>query len=142
MRHRDWIDRYVKFIHSRRDRSFEFGVHDCCITACDMIKEITGKDPGKKFRGQYGIDNPIRALRLVKEHGDVDGIAEQVCQEFGWPEISPAFAGRGDLVCLDLGGQRKSLGWVDLSGTEVMAPAMTGVQSRPRSEVLRAWRID
>ena len=137
-----WVRDYEKFILSKRSEQFMFGKHDCCITACDMILAITGVDPAAKFRNQYGIDNPIKALRLVKEYGDVDGIAEKVCAEHNWAEIPPAYANRGDVVCLTAGGDRKALGWVDLDGVCILAPAMIGLQERNRSDAIRAWRIE
>lgn len=131
-------DAYVEFVRSRRDWMLEFGKHDCCITACDMIHLTTGIDPAVDFRGKYS--SPREALKIIKEHGDVDGIAEKVCEQFGWPEIHPGLATRGDLVCLDVGG-RKALGWIDLDASKVMCVGMVGFQLRPRSHAIRAWRI-
>ena len=136
-RYKDWVDRYVKFVHSLRSTQFEFGKHDCCITSCHMIDAITGTNPGK----QFVYDSPIKALRIVKDHGDVDGIAEKVCDQHGWPEVNPNYANRCDLVCVDLDGHRKALGWLDLDATKIYAPAMIGLQILPRSKALRAWRI-
>ena len=134
-----WVDEYVKFVESRRSMQFEFGKHDCCITACDMILAITGVDPGKEFRSVYS--SPLSALRKIKEYGDVDTIAERVGAAHDWPEISPAYATRCDVVCLDTGGGRKALGWLDLNPAQIFAPGMVGLQVRPRHEAIRAWRI-
>lgn len=137
-----WVEEYVKFRASLRSQEFMFGKHDCCITACDMIQTITGIDPAVDFRGKYGLDDPMKALRLVKEYGDVDGLAEVVCAKFNWAQCNPNFAQRCDLVCLDVGGGRKALGWLDLDATKILATSMVGLQSVPRGRALRAWRIE
>jgi len=136
----DWIDRYVAFRNSLRSKDFEFSKHDCCISACNEILAITGTDPAQEFRDKY--NSPIAALKIVKEYGDVDGIAEVVCAKFGWPQCNLNFANRCDLVCIDVGGERKALGWLDLDATRILAPALIGLQSVPRDRALRAWRID
>ena len=136
----NWVDNYTKFIVSRRSMPFEFGSHDCCITVCDMIRAITGTDPAVDFRHLY--NSPLSALRKIKEYGDVDNIAEEVCKKFGWQEIAPNYATRCDIACVDTGGGRKALGWFDLDASKIFLAGMVGVQDRPRREALRAWRIN
>mgnify|MGYP001573654428 CR=1 FL=1 len=135
-----WVDNYVAFVLAHRSLPFEFGRHDCCITSCDMIYTITGIDPASDFR--YVYDSPLSALRKIKEYGDVDNIAEEVCAKHGWKEIAPNYGTRCDLVCLDTGGGRKALGWFDLDASKIMTAGMIGLQERPRKETLRAWRIE
>ena len=134
-----WVDKYVAFIVSRSETAFEFGKHDCCITACDMIHAIIGVDPAVSFRDVYRT--PMGALKKIKEYGDIDLIAEEVCHNHGWPEIPPNFATRCDLVCIDTGGDRKALGWLDLNASQIYVASSVGFGVCPRNRALRAWRI-
>jgi len=45
-----WESKLDKFVESRHNTRFEWGKHDCCLFACDAVKEITGEDPAYAFR--------------------------------------------------------------------------------------------
>lgn len=139
MRVKTWKDDFVAYIHANVDTPFDFGTHDCCLTACDMLKAITGEDPAKSFRGTY--NGPVECYVTLKKHGGVEAIADKICAERGWEEIKPLFASKGDLVMIEAGNERYALGVVDLSGKEIIAAGPIGLSRKPLSDAVKAWRI-
>jgi len=42
MRVPDWPARLDRFLQERRERSFQWGDHDCCLFALDWVEAATG----------------------------------------------------------------------------------------------------
>lgn len=83
-------------IHKRLAQAhFVWGKSDCCLAVCNVLRDIHGLDPAAMFRGRY--DCKIGAMRFISEHGGMCGLAEAVCGEFGWREISIRDAMPGDV---------------------------------------------
>ena len=80
-------------------------------------------------------------LNVLKEHGGVEKIADTICNEYGWKEISPLFASKGDLAMINIGLNRHALGIVDLNGSEIICAGPIGFARKPISDALKAWRI-
>ena len=137
MRLKNWKDNFVNYIHANTATVFSFGEHDCCLTACNLLREITGIDPGDSFRGEY--EGPVEMFAILKKNGGVEKIADKICAEHNWKEIPPLFASKGDLVMIDAG--RHALGVIDLNGKEIMCAGPIGFTRMPLSEGLKAWRI-
>jgi len=74
-----WESKLDKFVESRHNARFEWGKHDCCLFACDAVKEITGEDPAYAFRGKY--KDGVGAYELIKEYGG-GGLEETLWRAF------------------------------------------------------------
>lgn len=93
----DWPERLAELIAERRERRFEWGIHDCCMFAADAVKAMTGHDPAAPFRGTYASQE--EASRILENAGGVIALVEAT---FGLGNRIPAkFAKRGDLVFVD-----------------------------------------
>ena len=144
MRRSDWPERLAAVIDGARDRSFGWGVHDCCLFACDCIEAISGIDPAKDFRGRY--NTMLGAYRRMAEFiGDeipadrlVERTAERICQNHGAPEIPPTTAARGDVVVVREDG-RDVLGIV--WSRAIYLTSEDGLVTRPLPAIRRAWRF-
>jgi hypothetical protein len=97
MRFPDWQSRFSKVVKDYQRSAFEWGVHDCCLFVCDCIVALTGQDPAAEFRGKY--DNEEQARQLVQDYcgGGIEDLVTVMSERFGYPEISPISAQRGDL---------------------------------------------
>ncbi len=122
----------------RRGRSFQWGVHDCCTFACDVIRDAGGVDYAAPFRGRYrSAAGAARVLRRFAG-GGLEAAAEKIAQDNGLEEVPPLMAQRGDFVLLDA-AEGPALG-VCLGATFIAAgPA--GAVSLPLKRARRAWRV-
>jgi len=116
---------------------FEWGVHDCCISVCDVVYAMTETDLASEFRGYRGIKE---AAEILKDNGGVEGIAETMAQMYNLPEITPAFAQRGDVVLLNLPPHGDTLGIVSPDG-DIIASGEKGWQHVSIEFCKRAWSI-
>ena len=74
MRRPDWRDRLVSYLHSARQRPFEFGQHDCSLFAADCVAAMTGNDMAADWRGRYATMRG--GLRVLRKAGfDVRGMS-------------------------------------------------------------------
>jgi hypothetical protein len=122
----------------RRDRSFQWGVHDCCTFACDVIHDAGGVDYAAPFRGRYrSAAGAARVLRRFAG-GGLEAAAEKIAQDNGLEEVPPLMAQRGDFILLDA-AEGPALG-VCLGATFIAAgPA--GAVTLPLKRARRAWRV-
>ncbi len=122
----------------RRGRSFQWGVHDCCTFACDVIRDAGGVDYAAPFRGRYrSAAGAARVLRRFAG-GGLEAAAEKIAQDNGLEEVPPLMAQRGDFVLLDAAAG-PALG-VCLGATFIAAgPA--GAVTLPLKRARRAWRV-
>jgi hypothetical protein len=137
-RREDWPARLGEAIEEARVAGFVWGKNDCCLFAANAVRAMCGVDPAAGFRGYATARG---AAARLKEYGGVAALAAIQARRFGWPEVAPATARRGDVVLVeDAGGE--ALGVVDLSGRWVLQPAAQGLAARPLARAgLRAWRI-
>lgn len=139
MRTKTWKNDFIEYIHANTNTVFEFGKHDCCLTACNLLQRVTGIDPADSFRETY--NGPVEMFTTLKKHGGVEKIADKICAEYGWKEIPPLFASKGDLVMIEAGSERHALGVVDLNGKEIICAGPIGLSRKPLSDAVKAWRI-
>ena len=133
-----WPGLLAGYLELHRSTGFEFGRFDCCLFAADWVKLCTGQDPAKGLRGYKSEPG---ALKLLKEHGGVRGLADGV-----FPRVKLAFARRGDLVayrepslkgpawaCNALGILEGRYGWF---------ATRDGLRPVPRESLLKtAWKV-
>jgi hypothetical protein len=83
----DAIEQYV-------DAEFKYGTLDCCLFACNIIRDTTGKDWAAAYRGKYtGVTG---AYRLIRKYGTLE---RMLCHVFG--DLHPIWAvKKGDPVLL------------------------------------------
>jgi hypothetical protein len=96
----DWDLRLQQYLREVLARPFAPGEHDCCLHVCNAVLAMTGADLALGFRGKYR--NKVEAARLLKKRGGVEGVAESVAWHFRLEEIGLLFAGRGDIVLLEM----------------------------------------
>lgn len=133
----DWPTRLVSTIDAAQTRPFEWGVHDCCLFACDCILAMTGVDAASWFRGRYSSrETAVSALR--EYGGTLAVVAEQITEELGCPEVSIAAAHRGDVAYAptELGD---ALGII--YDQYVWVPGVDGMVRLPINHALRVWAI-
>lgn len=73
------------------DRPWQWGMADCCASACAVFHALYGVDPMREYRGSYG-DRP-GANRFMSEFGGIDGTAEAFAEWAGLREIAVPEAG-------------------------------------------------
>ena len=133
MRLHDWPLRLEALIDDRLHTRFSFGLHDCCMWACDVVMAVTGRDPVADLRSTYSTEEEAAA---VMEAGG--GLAAMAEARFG-PEIKPLAAAAGDvgIIDTDLGPALVACG-----GATWLAASGFGVVAVDQSQVLRAWRCE
>lgn len=136
MRFHDWETRLAAHFASAAERQFAWGEFDCGLAVCDAVKTITGNDPGEGLRGTYASE--AEADAIVRRLGD---FAAEVAVRFGFREVPPSFAGRGDIVLVNNGNPKQALGIVDLSGRTAVCASERGMKRVRMSHWLRAWKV-
>ena len=142
----EFVARLFRAVASRRDRAFQWGVHDCCLFACDMIRDAGGVDYAAPFRGRYRTAaGAARALRRflgppsprLRPAGLLEAAAEKITRDKGLEEVPPLMAQRGDFVLVDE-TEGPALG-VCL-GSHIVAAGPAGTVLWPLAAARRAWR--
>lgn len=131
----DWPERLARRINDSRELPFVWGKNDCCLFAMDCVRDITGVDLAKPYRG---YKTQVQALRLLNKSGGVAGIAEAVAKKYKIEEIPALAAQRGDVCLFDI-GRGDTLGVA--AGEYIFAPGFDGLIGFPILQGVRAWRI-
>ena len=141
-RHHDWPSRLLAQVEAARQLPFEWGVADCCLTACDMVQAITGVDPAAHFRGRYSTK--AGAYRSLKAYagGGLAATVERITAELGMPEVPPLSAQRGDVVLIHAPEcPPESLALAICIGGYIAAQGPDGLTLEPMARGMRAWRV-
>lgn len=137
-RKQDWPQQLSDAIKAKVNVRFSPGVHDCCISACDIVERMTGVDIGHSFRG-YSDKEEMQAA--IESHGGVEAIAESIMQEYECAEIPIALAGRGDMLMLDM-PDGYTMAIVGHDGANAVACGAKGwTRAAIKLYAKRAWRI-
>ena len=127
----NWESKLNKAIVEMRSKTFEYGVADCALMVCDVVKAITGVDPGDNVRETY---DETTAPNLEET-------AERIAIDLNIEEVEPSRARRGDVVLMNVKGH-DVLGVVDMTGSKAVFPLVGGGVARwPALKSRRAWRI-
>lgn len=102
---------------------YEWGVHDCCTLAADVVRAITEVDPMSDLRGAY--INERGAYRILARRGGLEAV---LTARLGDPVPAP-LAQVGDIGVSPAGAAvffygSCWLGQAELGLTEVPAPAI------------------
>lgn len=133
---KNWPRALSSFIESRRTQPFDWAGNNCCFFACDWIAALTAIDPAADLRPQ--VASAADAVRVLTEQGGVEQIAASRCQQYGWPEVAPAFAQRGDIAMVST-DHGPALGVV--IGAKIAHPGPEGLTFLPLTAALRAWHV-
>jgi len=93
----NWPEVLDKCISDARGKPFEWGEHDCCMFAANVVEELTGTDYAAEFRGKYktmrGASKALGKIPLDKtmdkklkrtqhpNRGDVVLIGKEITQQ-------------------------------------------------------------
>lgn len=110
-----------------------YGVSDCALFASGAVLAMTGYDPAAEFRGKYKTElGAARVLRSIGE-GDLESTFDAK-----FPEISTAFAQRGDLIW---DGENVGVCFGAFAVFMGAQDAENGLVKIPRTEFVKAWRV-
>jgi hypothetical protein len=120
------------------DEKFAWGKRDCAFFTCDLVAAMTGVDMAAEYRGRY--NSQAGAVRVLRQAGGLERIAEKMAHRHELEEVKPAFAQRGDVAMLDT-DDGPALGVVALDGRNALFSGPQGLRAVPVLSCRRAWRI-
>ncbi len=133
----DWDRRMAAEIERQHSLPFEFGLHDCCMFAADVVQAMTGYDPADGIRATY--TSATEAARILRRAG---GMKELVSNMLDCNPSPPGAARRGD-VCM----MGKAEGFINNQlgiciGDSVLVAADACLFQRELSSAICCWRIE
>ena len=118
-------------LDAAQGRSFEWGVHDCCLWAADAVLATTGVDLAVPWRGTFSTEG--EATALLDALGGLRALGA-----LGGPECKPALAGAGDVGLIEHGGR----GWLAVhDGAAWICPTREGFVRWPTRAARCAWKV-
>ncbi len=134
----DFAERFFAAVAARRDVPFKWGVNDCALFACDVIREATGADHAAPFRGRY--KSARGAVRVLKEFagGGLEETAEAITRAGGMAEVPPLTAQRGDFI---LAETEAGPALAVCLGARAALVGESGMVTYPPPAWRRAWRV-
>ncbi len=135
MRREDWPEILSEQLAAGRQRPFEWGRHDCCLFAADVVAAMTGTDYAAEFRGRYRSAGG--AKRALTRYG-AGSLETTLTAKLGAP-VAPRLARRGDVLLLDT-EDGPALGIC--AGTHGFFAAPEGLARMPVAACRGAWRVD
>jgi hypothetical protein len=137
----DWQTQLQQFLLRSLSARFAYGQLDCCLFVADAVLAMTGTDIAATFRGRY--HSREEALALCESYGgkrSVRSLVSKALAEQELAEIPVTRAQRGDIVLVRR-SKDWSLGFIGLSGQEIMAAAEEAYLRLPLPLAVRAWRV-
>jgi hypothetical protein len=130
----DPITEMHKAIDAKKETTFKWGSHDCCMFAADVVQAMTGEDWASEFRGKYSTkDGAIEALQTIGK----GSLYHTIRGKFGNPKPL-AQAKRGWLM------GKKTGDWLALgicTGTHTLFAHKKGWNEVKTLECDYAWEI-
>ena len=122
------------YLQSIKTKQFQWGEHDCCLFAANCVREITGKDPARKYRGKYNSQRS--AYRVLK---DLDGGDVEAAFNVVFGPLKPRLnATDGDLALIETNLGKTVC--VVFGGT-VWAVSFDGLITLPFKRVIGIWPV-
>jgi len=120
------LSRYLK---SKKNTPFEWGVNDCVTFTADYFKETTGIDLISEYRG----------YSTTQEANNITGgdLLAMVKIKLGEPKYNLSKAARGTVVWTKF----ESLGLIDDSGEKIAVMTNHGVRKMPLSHGVFYWGV-
>ena len=134
VRKTNWQSALHDYIDSKRKTPHKWGSNDCALFSANAVKEITGMDYAKDFRGKYRSRKG--AFKVLKERGckTVEDIANLILEP-----IKPEVCMKGDVVSIIQDGE-PSLGVC--VGHIAAFPGPDGITFVSMSKINKAWEVD
>lgn len=129
MRQADWAYKLGEFVNSIHTTPFAYGTYDCGILAAGCIRALTGIDAMPSMTYSTALEAAQECQRICGSPY-LDDLVASLAEQYGWTEVKPAFAHRGDLVVIGAKDQTR-LGVVSLHGTHIMTPGDNGLVYEP-----------
>lgn len=133
-RRKDWQARLRAYLIAMARRRFRPGSHDCALFVAGAIREMTGEDLGKKWRGSY---RSLAKGRAALSEAGYDDLASLAAEHL--PEVTPIFAQPGDVAILRDAEGQEAMGLVQGAGIYVLRP--DGLGAVPLTAAERAFRV-
>lgn len=128
-------------------KPFQWGVHDCCLSAADAIHAFTGVDIASDFRGKYtNRASALEAIKTITGGETVADAAAWCAAKHGLVEYEhPRCAQRGDLVVMrqnaDDPNDQLMAGVVHLNGKHLITTGEHGLVRISILNIVRAWKV-
>ncbi len=149
----NWPVLVTRSISDARETPFEWGAHDCCLGACNVIRDFTGRDPAIWFRGRYSTQGgAYRALRKylaetgagpIKRADLLPPVVERLCMVMGYGETTRNWLSTGDVALVgtpECAQFPTALGII--AGPRVFVTGEDkGFKGLPIEEVIRGWKV-
>jgi hypothetical protein len=136
----NWTKHFIEAVETATRTPFEYGKHDCCLMAADIVKAIAGYDPAEGLRGTYSDE--AGAAQAVAAHGGLVQLVEARAAMYSWKSVPVRTARRGDFIVYR-SPLTKHLSAGICTGSEAIFPSIeNNVIAVPLSKCLRAWRIE
>ena len=132
----NWPSRLQEVIEAATGRPFSWGEWDCGQFVGGCVEAVTGSNPMDAYAGGWDTETGMLRALAAGYGGSLEAFWTA---QFGDP-VAPAFAGRGDVVLVQLEDVTAS-GVVDLSGERVACLSLDGLEFVPLSAAVTAWRI-
>lgn len=138
---KDWVNRFIEAIDKAQTQEIDWKTFNCGYFLTDVIFAMTGENIGERFKVKAATEKSAMVTLRQFSKGGVIETAEKIAAEYDIPEVSPAYAKRGDPVVADIDGVI-AFGVVDLSGRFVLVVTpKRGVSPHPHKHIIRAWSI-
>ena len=139
----NWQSLLFAEVRARKTTPFQYGKHDCCIAAADLIQTIMDIDLMKGLRGRYR--SAAGAARVIKAEGfhTLESLLEARVIEAGGHLMCPAHVSMGDLVITDkaLHDQLKGAAVGLCLGRKFIFPGEIGWVNLSRSDLIAAFSM-
>ncbi len=134
-----WVDDLEKYVKSKAKESFQWGLNDCVLFACEAIEVMTGVYPISEIAGSYRTRKGAVGTLHSFLSSSLEDACEKIADEVGAREIHPALAKMGDLVLTKHGKFRQTL--CVCFGEKLLAPSKKGLAIIAHDKAVCAWRI-
>lgn len=130
-----WAELLYAAVDDASQRDFEWGVHDCCLFAADILLAFTGTDYAEPVRG-YTTQEEAEAI--IAGYGDMETMITALVGVEA-VEAKGKNVRRGDLVIAELeNGDTVGI----CIGVNCVFAQARGITTRKTSVARLAWRID
>lgn len=132
----NWRPQLIAAIDSARTKTFAWGTQDCATFSADCALAITGVDPMAGMRGIYHSADEAKEVCTDRGHANSVEFVASIYQE-----RSPGMAQTGDIVSVPSDDPTWDALGV-LNGPRIMVMMPSGLGSLPRTDALRAFKVE
>lgn len=130
----DWRPRLDAWVVRSHSMPFQWGVHDCALSAASAVEAQIGIDFATDWRGAYATPEEGAALLAALGHKDHADYAASIL-----PEIPVAFAQIGDIAAIDFG--KRGFALMLVAGHRIIGPMERMAGNFPLTAAARAFAV-